>query len=70
MNEKEPINLQLETEVVDVLDHCCGTLDISRSAGIRSAIKEWCSRQLAQKEGYWDRAAYGVRNRAKTKSPV
>jgi hypothetical protein len=68
--EKEPVNFQLETELVDVLDHICGSLDIKRSAGLRKAVKEWCAREMSKGPAFWIRAAYGVRNRTQDKSPV
>ena len=69
-NEKEQVNFAMETELVDVLDHICGNLDISRSAALRLAVKEFCARQLSKNKSYWLRAAYGVRNRSQTRSLV
>lgn len=66
----EPITVSMECDIVDILNFCCGRRDITRSAAVREAVKDWVAKELAASPEFWDRAAYGVRNRSKNRSIV
>lgn len=69
-NGCEPITVSMECDIVDILNFCVAQRDITRSAAVREAIKDWISKELAKRPEFWERAAYGVRNRSDSKSIV
>jgi hypothetical protein len=71
MGGKEPITFSIEGDIIDTIDHICGQKDINRSQAIREALKEWASRELSKiYPEFWDRVAYGIRNRSKSSRVV
>ena len=66
----EPVTFSMEPDLIDLLNYCCGQRDISRSQAVREALKMWMAKEISNAPEFWERAAYGVRNRKESRSIV
>jgi hypothetical protein len=66
-NTTETVSFSLPSDLIDILDYCCGQLDVNRSAAAKLAIKHWIAVEISKRPEFWHRLSYGITNRSKQK---
>lgn len=66
-SKTESISISLEGDLIAALDHVVYLRDTSRSAFIRSAVKQSIALELSKDPSFWKRVYYGVQNEASQK---
>ncbi len=61
LSKTESLSISLEGDLIEILDHVCFLRDTSRSAFIRSAVKQLIALELAKEPSFWSRVSFGVK---------